>query len=109
LRSAGIYDKVRDKLVLGENISQAAQFVESGNADVGIVALSLALAPPLKSHGSYYLIPASSYPPIEQGVVILRSSKQKAVARQFLAFLKTPAIVDLMQNYGLSNPSAGTR
>jgi molybdate transport system substrate-binding protein len=107
LQHEGIYDQVRDKLVIGENISQAAQFVESGNADIGILALSLALAPPLRDKGVYYEIPALFYPAIEQGAVILKSSKQTELAEQFLAFLKKPEIVRLMKSYGLTVPEAG--
>jgi len=104
LRNERIYDQVRDKLVFGENISQAAQFVESGNADIGILALSLALAPPLRGEGRYYEIPISLYPAIDQGVVILKSSREKDIAKQFLGFLKRPDIVRLMQSYGLTMP-----
>ena len=110
MQHENIYDKVQDKLVFGENISQAAQFVESGNANVGILALSLALAPALREKGKYAEIPASDYPPIEQGCIILKSSQKKNAARQFLAFLKKPEIVELMRNYGFVVPeqSAGT-
>lgn len=104
LQREKIYAKVQDKLVLGENISQAAQFVESGNADIGILALSLVLAPPLKAEGTYYEIPPSSYPAIDQAVVILKSSKHKEMARQFLSFLKRPDIVEFMRSNGLSAP-----
>lgn len=104
LQHEKIYDQVRDKLVLGENISQAAQFVESGNADAGILALSLAAAPPLKDEGEYYEIPASFHPPIAQGAIILKSSKDKETARQFLAYLKRPEIIKFMRSYGLAVP-----
>jgi len=100
MRHEGVYDPVRDKLVLGENISQAAQFVESGNADAGIVALSLALAPTLRAKGRYFLIPPSLYPPIEQAGVILRSSQKKGAARQFMEFLKRPESVKVLQQFG---------
>jgi molybdate transport system substrate-binding protein len=106
LRHEKVYDKVRDRLVLGENISQAAQFVESANADIGILALSLVLAPPLKTHGTYYEIPASFYPAIDQAVVILKSSKQKDIARQFLSFLKHPEIAEFMRSNGLAVPES---
>jgi molybdate transport system substrate-binding protein len=106
LRHEKVYDRVRDKLVLGENISQAAQFVESGNADIGILALSLASAPPLKSEGMYYEIPTSFYPAIDQAVVILKSSKQKDIARQFLSFLKRPEIAEFMRSNGLTVPQS---
>jgi len=95
-----IYDRVKDKLVLGENISQAASFVISGAADAGIVALSLALSPNMKDHGRYFEIPSSDYPAIEQACVILRSSKNKDAARKFLDFMKTPAAKEVLGNYG---------
>jgi molybdate transport system substrate-binding protein len=106
LRREKIYNEVRDRLVMGENISQAAQFVESGNADIGILALSLALAPPLKSEGMYNEIPTSFYPAIDQAVVILKSSKQKDIARQFLSFLRRPEIVEFMRSNGLTVPES---
>jgi molybdate transport system substrate-binding protein len=106
LRHEKIYDNVRDRLVLGENISQAAQFVESDNADIGILALSLVLAPPLKSEGMYYEIPTSLYPAIDQAVVILKSSKQKGVARQFLSFLRRREIAEYMRGNGLTVPES---
>lgn len=106
LQHEKIYESVRDKFVFGENISQAAQFVESGNADAGILALSLALAPTLKSEGRYYEIPTSFYPPIEQAAVILKSSKQKEIARQFLAFLKQPETAEFMRRNGLNVPES---
>jgi molybdate transport system substrate-binding protein len=109
MRHEKVYDKVRDRLVLGENISQAAQFVESGNADIGILALSLVLAPPLKSEGKYYEIPTSLYPAIDQAVVILKSSKQKSVARQFLSFLRRPEIAEYMRGNGLTVPESQPR
>jgi len=95
-----IYEKVKDKFVLGENISQTASFVVSGGADVGIVALALALSPNMKDKGRYVEVPAGEYPPIEQACVILASSKNKETARQFLAFIKTAAIGDLLRSYG---------
>ena len=100
LQSEHIYEKVKDKLVLGENISQAASFVTSGAADAGIVALALALSPNMQDKGKYAEIPASDYPPIEQACVILRSSKNKEVARQFLLFSQSKAIQDLLRQYG---------
>jgi len=104
MQKENIYDKVQAKLVLGENISQAASFVVSGAADVGIVALSLALSPPMKSRGRYIEVPASEYPPIEQACVILSSSKEKETAGQFLSFIKTAAIGDVLSSYGFEVP-----
>jgi molybdate transport system substrate-binding protein len=104
MRDAGVYDEVKGKLVLGENISQAAQFVQSGNADVGILALSLALAPAMQDSGRYVEIPPADYPPLIQAGVILKSSSNKELAKQFLKFLKEPGTVALMERYGFSIP-----
>jgi len=104
LRHAGIYDQVKGKLVLGENISQTAQFVQSGNADVGLLALSLAVAPAMKSRGRYVEVPASDYPPLLQAGVILKSSGNKELANQFMKFLKEPGTVALMEQYGFAVP-----
>jgi molybdate transport system substrate-binding protein len=104
LRRAGLYDKVRTRFVLGENIAQAAQFVQSGNADVGIIALSLALAPAMKASGVYVEIPPSLHPPIEQGAIVLRAARDKAAARDFLAFLGRADSVSLLRASGFDVP-----
>jgi molybdate transport system substrate-binding protein len=106
MEKAGVYDKVKDKLVLGENISQTASFVVSGSADVGIVALSLALSPNMKDKGRFAEIPGTDYPPIEQACVILRASKNSAVAKAFLEFMKTDTIKDILRNYGFEVPGS---
>lgn len=100
-----VYDPVKDKLILGENISQAAQFVESGACDVGIIALSLALAPTMKTAGNYWEVPASAHPPIEQGAVIVQSSKHQDAARQFLEFMKSEPGQEIMKRYGFTLPN----
>jgi molybdate transport system substrate-binding protein len=105
LRRAGVYDAVKDRLVLGENISQASQFVESGNADAGILALSLALAPGLAEKGRYWNIPEKLYAPIQQGVVIVRGSPNPQGARQFLDYIKMPATAALLERYGFVLPA----
>jgi molybdate transport system substrate-binding protein len=105
MQKEGIYEKVQDKFVLGENISQTASFVVSGAADVGIIALSLALAPNMKDKGRSADVPPEDYPPIEQACVILASSKNKDTARQFLSFIKTAAIGDVFRSYGFEVPS----
>lgn len=101
-----MYDEVKDRLVLGENVSQAAQFVESGAADVGIIALSLALAPAMKTKGTYWEIPADAHPVLDQGVVILKSSKRQESARQFLEFIKSRQGRAIMTRYGFDVPEA---
>ena len=100
MQKEGVYDSVKDKFVLGENISQAASFVASGSADIGVIALSLALSPNLKEKGRYAEIPTVDYPPIKQACVILSSSKNKEVAKQFLAYVKTPEVAETLKEYG---------
>ena len=109
MQQENIYDKLKDKFVLGENISQTASFVVSGAADAGIVALSLALSPNMKNKGRYAAVPAGEYPAIEQACVILQSSKNKGVARQFVGFVKTPAIQDVLRSYGFDVPAGVTK
>lgn len=99
-----VYEQAKDRLVLGENISQAAQFIESGACDIGIIALSLALAPTMKSHGSYWEIPATAHPPLEQGAAIIKSSKQQDLAKQFLAFMQAHKGREIMTRYGFTLP-----
>lgn len=105
MQKENIYERVKDKFVLGENISQTASFVVSGAADVGIVALSLALSPNMKNKGRYVEVPAGEYPPIEQACVLLSSSKNKETARQFLSFIKTAAVGDVLSSYGFDVPN----
>jgi molybdate transport system substrate-binding protein len=104
MREAGIYEQVKDKLVYGENISQAAEFVHSGNAQVGIVALSLAISPAMKN-GNKWQIPADSYPPIKQTAVVLRASKNKDAARRFLDFVSGPQGREILQRSGFTVPT----
>ena len=109
LRHEGLYERAQMKFVLGENISQAAQFAQSGSADLGVLALSLALSPALKRSGTYVEIPDAWYPPIEQAAIILTSSRQKALARQFIDYLKKPGSVRILQSYGFAVPQPGAR
>lgn len=102
---AKVYEQVKDKLVMGENISQAAQFIESGACDIGVIALSLAMAPAMKAKGTYWEIPAETHPPLEQGAVILKTSKQQESAKQFLAFMKGTQGQEIMTRYGFSVPN----
>jgi molybdate transport system substrate-binding protein len=102
LRHENLYAAVQPKLVLGENISQAAQFVQSGNADAGILALSVALAPALSSIGAYVEIGPALYSPIRQGAVVLRGARNQTTARAFLDFMKRPATLTLLADFGFS-------
>jgi molybdate transport system substrate-binding protein len=105
MKQEHIYDKVSGKLVLGENISQTASLVVSGGADVGIIAMSLAVAPTMKTKGRYFEIPTDEYPAIEQAAVILKSSQNKEIATQFMAYLKTQAIQAILRDYGFTLPA----
>lgn len=100
-----VHDRVKDKLVLGENISQTAQFVESGASDIGIIALSLALAPVMKDAGKYWEIPADAHPVIEQGAIIIKSSRNQDAARKFLEFVKGTQGQEIMKRYGFIVPN----
>jgi molybdate transport system substrate-binding protein len=93
-------EKLKDKFVLGENVSQAAQFIDSGSAEVGIIAMSLAVAPVMKEKGRYAEVPAEFYPPLQQGCVVLASSKKKATALAFVEFLKKPETINLLKTFG---------
>jgi molybdate transport system substrate-binding protein len=104
MKTLGVYDKVSDKLVLGENIAQAAQFVESGAADIGLIALSLAVSPKMKSEGRYWEVPLDAYPRLEQGGVILSTSKQPELARQFRDVMVGPQGRETLRRYGFILP-----
>jgi molybdate transport system substrate-binding protein len=104
LRHENVYDAVRGKLVLGENISQTAQLVESGNAHVGIIALSLAVGPALRARGTYAEIPDTSHPAIDQAAVVISASKHAALAREFLAYLRRPEVADQLRRFGFAAP-----
>lgn len=102
LQKAEIYEQVEAKLVYGENISQAAQFVQSGNAQAGIIAHSLALSPGMKD-GKAWEIPADMHPPIEQGAVVLKNRKNRAAALEFLNFVKSAAGRAILEKYGFAS------
>ena len=104
MQSAGVYDRVRPKLVIGENVAQTLQFVQSGAADAGIVALSLALAPSLKGQGRLFEIPASTYPRLEQGGTILKGAADVDAARAFRGFLLSADGQAILKRYGFAPP-----
>jgi molybdate transport system substrate-binding protein len=109
LRKAGVYDAIKDRLVLGENISQTAEFAETGNADAGMLALSLVLSPALKDKGRYYRVPDNLYSPIQQGAVVLRASKNQRGAQAFLDYVKAPAQATTLERYGFVLPGKEKR
>src|SRR6202171_1201896 len=103
LQKAGIYESVKDKLVFGEDISQAAQFVQSGNAQAGIVAMSLAVSPAMRD-GKRWEIAAELYPALEQGAIVLKDAKNKEAARAFLEFVQSAAGRAILGKYGFAFP-----
>ncbi len=104
MQAAGVYDRVRAKLVIGENIAQTMQFVQSGAADVGIVALSLAFAPNVKGKGRLFQIPPGTYPRLEQGGTILKGAADVDAARALRGFLLSADGQAILKQYGFSSP-----
>jgi len=106
LRASGIWERIEPKLVLGQNISQTAQFVQSGNAQVGIIALSLVLSPEMAGKGSYSLVPDSLHQPLEQGFIVTSRAGGNALAKAFADYMGLPATRQLMARYGFALPVA---
>jgi molybdate transport system substrate-binding protein len=107
LRSLGVYDAVAPKIVMGENIAQTLEFVQSGAADAGIVALSLALAPSVRAQGRYWEIPPSAYPRIEQAGAILARARGSKTAARFREFLLSAKGKQILRGFGFSVPGGG--
>lgn len=87
MKHFGVYDRLRDRLVLGENIAQTAQFVETGAADIGVLALALALSPEMRDKGRFWIVPLDAYPSLEQGGVILSWVRDWEAASAFRSFV----------------------
>jgi molybdate transport system substrate-binding protein len=104
LHHFGMYDRLKPELALGENVSQAAQFVLSGNAQIALTALSVAQA----QNGKFALVPADAHPPIEQAAVAIQSSAHLPVARSFVRFLASPEAQTILQRFGFQVPAATT-
>ena len=104
LRSQGLHDAVKDKLVFGENVAQTAQFVQSGAADAGIIALALALAPALVHEGRYVEIPLETYPRLEQGGVVLGRAAAPEAARALRGFVLGQEGRAILKRYGFFLP-----
>ncbi len=104
MQHAGIDDRVKDKLVLGENVSQAAQFVDSGNAEIGLVAKALVSAGPMKDKGRAADVPTQLYSPLVQAAVVVKATRDAALARSFLAYLNGSAGREVLEHYGFALP-----
>ena len=104
LESLGVWETVQPKIVLGESVTQAAQFVESGAADAGLIALSLALSPRMRGKGAYWEIPADTHPSLEQAAVVVSRSRDREATRIYLDFVRGPEGRTILQRYGFSMP-----
>lgn len=104
LKSAGLLDRVRPKFVFGENVAQAAQFVESGAADIGIIARSLALAPPMRAKGRYWEIPRDAHPTLEQGGLVLKAARDPGAANLLRRFIESAEARAILTKFGFVLP-----
>ena len=104
VRSAGIFEEVEDRFVYGENISQTAQFIESGAADVGIIAHALAVAPDMEDEGRYWEIPLKSFPRMNQGGLITRWASDAELAQAFRDYVLGPHGQQILEGYGFFLP-----
>jgi len=107
LKYYGLFDKVQNELVFGENISQTAQFVTSGAADIGIIALSLALSPAMQKEGGYYyLIPDESHSKLEQAFVILKHALGNDLALTFSNYVSSSEAKKILGFYGFRDKAS---
>jgi molybdate transport system substrate-binding protein len=104
LKTFGLYEQLESKLVQGENIAQTAQYVESGAADIGLIALSLATAPAMKDKGRYIALPKAAYPKLEQAGAVLSWAKSPEAAEKFCAFLRSAGAREKLRQYGFTTP-----
>ena len=102
LEHLGLYEGLKSKLVIAENIAQTAQYVESGNAELGLISLTSALTPRLRANGQYVLVPRDAYPAILQGVVIVKRPSGTQPAHRFLDFLASAPIQHQLEAGGLA-------
>lgn len=107
LRASGLWEKIEPKLVYGENIAQTAQFVQTGAAQVGIVALSLAVNPGLAAKGGYWLIPDKLHEPLEQGFIVTKRAAGNALAKQFADYMDSEPARAAMTKHGFVLPGEG--
>ncbi len=104
LKKIGLYESLKSKIVIGDNISQAAQFAFTGNAEIGFVALSLALAPEMKGQGSYYIVDPKLYTPVEQACILIKTAVINTETSKFMAYVLSPRTKVLWEKYGYSVP-----
>jgi molybdate transport system substrate-binding protein len=104
LEKAGLYARLKDRIVMGQSVAQAAQFAQSGNAQAGFIPLSLARTPPLSEEGRAWPVPPSSHERLEQAGVVLKGSKDPALARELAAFLTGDGAREVLERFGYDLP-----
>ena len=104
LKHFELFDSLKEKIVLGENITQATQFVESGAADIGIIAQSIAMAPPLRDKGRFWPLQNESYPRLEQGGVILSWAQDRDACEKLRSFVISERGQSILRRYGFEHP-----
>jgi molybdate transport system substrate-binding protein len=102
LKYYNLLDKVKDKIVYADNIAQAAQFAQTGNAEIGFIALALAMAPDMK--GSYFVLDTKSYKPVEQAMILLKSWQSNPEAVKFMNFVLSAECKPVFEKYGFIVP-----
>ncbi|HEX9171251.1 MAG TPA: molybdate ABC transporter substrate-binding protein [Telluria sp.] len=102
LERDGLWQAVQPRIVIGENVAQTAQFVQSGNAQLGIVSLAMLNTP--KAGGRYYVIPMTGLAPIEQGAIVTRHGAANPLAPRFVLFMDSPAARAILERHGFSLP-----
>jgi len=102
LKSSGLYNKVKDKIIFADNISQTAQFAQTGNAEIGFLAMSMTLTPEMK--GSVYVIDPKSYKSIEQAMVQVKSWKTNPETARFMKFVLSDRCKPIFEKYGYIVP-----
>jgi molybdate transport system substrate-binding protein len=104
LKYYNIYESVKNKLVYAENIAQAAQFAETGNAEVAFIAYALIFGPEMKDKGNYYLIDTKSYKPVEQACVLIKAKEPNIEAEKFMNFILSKECKPIYEKYGFIVP-----
>lgn len=104
LRASGMWKKIQHKLVYGENIASTAQYVQTGNVEVGIIALSLAVNPQLSNQGGYYLISDQLHEPLKQGFIITKHGENRILAKRYADYIGSDAARNVMKKYGFVLP-----
>jgi len=106
LKSQKLYEQLKSKIVLGENISQTAQFAFTGNVEIGFIALSLAMAPEMSGKGNYYIIPQNLYKPIEQACILIKTPVLNTEAAKFRKYVLSPETKGIWEKFGYSVPGS---